>query len=264
MKVYKHKDYDYVTIVEVLNEEIEKIDFCICKQPKERLGDFYNRQNVKPDVVINAGFFATKTGNSIFNLVDDGKVYSKHERYKWGMGVNTDHKRLKYCSLGNKDIVDFVSGYPNLVDGGKMCSPWTFANEINYKASRSMIGYNDNTVFFVTVDKPGMFFTQMAQLMIDIGCTYAVNLDGGGSSRMLVDGVAVNKPTENRAVDSVFACWLKKDKQEVEQTEQEDITKCLYAVQTGVFSSKKNAEVQANKLTQLGFVPIIKQVEVLT
>ena len=210
MKVYIHPEYDYVNVVEVLKSEIKYIDLCMCAQPKETLGSFYSRQEDKPDVLINAGFFATSTGDSCFNIVDDGVVYSENSKYKWGMGITKDHKELKYGSIAmpSYGLVDFVSGYPNLVDGGKSCAPWTFATEINYKALRSMIGYNDTSIFFVTVNKPGMTFTTMANLMIDLGCTHAVNLDGGGSSRLMVGGEVINSPTENRAVDSVFALWL--------------------------------------------------------
>lgn len=211
MKVYTHPEYDYVKVVEVPNEEIEKIDLCMCEQPKETLGSFYSRQDTKPDVLINAGFFATTTGASCFNIVDDGEVFSEHEKYKWGMGITAEHKKLQYGSIAMNSyykFVDFLSGYPNLVDNGVACSPWTFATEINYNAYRSMIGYNDTTTFFVTVGSPGMQFTKMAQLMIGIGCKYAINLDGGGSSRLMVEGEVVNTPSENRAVDSVFALWL--------------------------------------------------------
>ena len=212
MKTYIDSIYSYAHIVEINNSELEKIDLVICKQPKETLGNFYNRQTVKPDVLINAGFFALKTGETIFNVVDEGKTISNDSLYKWGLGILSDHKTLKYGSIANKsnNYVDFVSGYPPLVDNGKSCAPWTWATEINYKALRTIVGYNDNTVFIVNIDKPGLGFTAMANLMIRIGCKYAINLDGGGSSRCLVNGKVNNKPTEDRAVDSVLAFYLKK------------------------------------------------------
>ena len=235
MKVYKHSEYDYVTIVEVPKSEVEKIDLCMCDQPKETLGNFYSRQDEKPDVLINAGFFATTTGASCFNIVDDGVVYSEHEKYKWGMGITSEHKTITYGTISNAgyQFVDFLSGYPNLVDGGKFCAPWTFATEINYYALRSMIGYNNDTIFFVTVNKPGMQFTDMANLMIDIGCLYAINLDGGGSSRCMVEGEVVNEPTENRAVDSVIALWLTDEARKDYLGETMDGSYYIYTVKSG-------------------------------
>lgn len=210
MKVYKHSDYDYVNIVEISKNEIKKIDFAMCQQPKEKLKSFYDRQEDKPDVLCNAGFFATSTGDTCFNVVDDGVVYSENTKYKWGMGITKEHKELKYgcISMPSYGFVDFVSGYPNLVDSGNSCAPWTFATEINYKALRTMIGYNDDTIFVVTVNSPGMTFSTMANLMINIGCKFAINLDGGGSSRCLVGGSVINDPSEDRAVDSVFCIYL--------------------------------------------------------
>lgn len=213
MKVYTDKIYSYAHIVEINKSEIGKIDLAICKQPRETLGNFYKRQTVKPNVLINAGFFSMKNGETIFNVVDEGKEVSNHPSYKWGLGITSDHKTLKYGSIADKsnNFIDFVTGYPPLVDNGKSCAPWKFANEINYKALRTMVGYNDTKIFVVNIDKPGLGFTAMANLMIRIGCKYAINLDGGGSSRCLVNGKVVNRPTENRAVDSVLAFYLNKE-----------------------------------------------------
>lgn len=233
MKVYTHSSYNYVHIVEIPKSEIRKIDLAMGKQPKETLGDFYNRQTDKPDVLVNAGFFATSTGETVFNVVDDGIVYSTNPKYKWGIGITKEHKDIKYGSIeyASNGFVDFVSGYPPLVDNGVSCAPWTFANEINYKALRTMIGYNDTTIFIVTVDKPGMTFNTMASLMISIGCKYAVNLDGGGSSRCMVNGKVINTPTENRKVDSMIAVYLNKSNNTNKGDVEMDYS--IYTVKTG-------------------------------
>ena len=76
MKVYTDKIYSYAHIVEINKSEIGKIDLAICKQPRETLGNFYKRQTVKPNVLINAGFFSMKNGETIFNVVDEGKEVS--------------------------------------------------------------------------------------------------------------------------------------------------------------------------------------------
>ena len=43
MKVYTHSKYSYVRVAEIPKNEIEKIDFSLCKQPRETLFSFYNR-----------------------------------------------------------------------------------------------------------------------------------------------------------------------------------------------------------------------------
>lgn len=252
MKHYEHPDYGYVDVVEIKKDEIERIDLVMGKEPKERLMDWYNRQDVKPDLLINAGFFGTKSGNSIFNLIDDGDVKSKNQSYKWGMYIDKAHKDIKYGSCENPNVADFVSAYPPLVDGGKSCAPWKWATEINYKALRTMIGYNADTIYAVTISKPGMKFDPMADLMIDIGCTNAINLDGGGSSRMMVNGKVVNAPTENRAVDSMIAVWLKKSDATPEPTPA-PVKQYRYTVQLGSFSKYSNAKNLVAELKIKGY-----------
>lgn len=65
-------NYNGITIVKVPKIEIEKIDFIACNEPKETLEHFYNRQTVKPDVLINGGFFALNNGTPVFDFTDDG------------------------------------------------------------------------------------------------------------------------------------------------------------------------------------------------
>lgn len=210
MKVYTDKTYKYAHIVEIDKFELSKIDLDLCAQPKETLSSYYNRQKTKPDVLINAGFFSLKSGESIWNLINEGKVIVSSNEYVDGFGITKDHKTMKLCTKDATGIVDFVTAYPVLVRNKKICTPWTYAKEINYKALRTMVGYNDSKYFIVMVDKPGLGFTAMANLMIRIGCTDAINLDGGGSSRCLVNGKVINTPTENRKVDSVMAFYIKK------------------------------------------------------
>ena len=52
----------------------------------------------------------------------------------------------------------------------------------------------------------GASLPQAAQLMAEIGCVEALNLDGGGSSCMLVNGKEAIRPSDKveRAVPGVF------------------------------------------------------------
>jgi len=43
-----------------------------------------------------------------------------------------------------------------------------------------------------------MTFPELAGLMEEIGCTDAVNLDGGGSSTMWLGGRVMNQPSDGR------------------------------------------------------------------
>ena len=42
----------------------------------------------------------------------------------------------------------------------------------------------------------GMSLTALAELLLEFGAADAINLDGGGSSTMFLDGKVVNKPSD--------------------------------------------------------------------
>jgi len=59
----------------------------------------------------------------------------------------------------------------------------------------------DGTLVFVTVDgrqpetSVGMSIPELTDLMLELGCVSAMNLDGGGSTTMVIDGQVVNSPS---------------------------------------------------------------------
>lgn len=68
---------------------------------------------------------------------------------------------------------------------------------------RTAVGVRaDGTLVFVTVDgrRPGvsvgMSIPELIDLMTELGCISAVNLDGGGSTTMVIEGKIVNTPTD--------------------------------------------------------------------
>lgn len=69
---------------------------------------------------------------------------------------------------------------------------------------RTALGWNDESFFFVVVDgrrkdvSVGMTFVELANEMKRLGCTDAMNLDGGGSAMLWVNGAIRNQPSENR------------------------------------------------------------------
>ena len=76
------------------------------------------------------------------------------------------------------------------------------------------VGDNKDNIFSFGCSRwenkgPGMTLKELAEFMLSIGCVNAINLDGGGSTRLLHNGAAINKPTENRAVDNFICVYLK-------------------------------------------------------
>ena len=238
MKVYKHTAYNYVTIVEVPKKEIEKIDFALCKQPTETLKNYYNRQEVKPDILSNGGFFNMSDGKTIFNYRDEGESKTAWHWHTTGMGVVNGE--LKYGDLSGEKWNDFITGYPPLIANGKALTI-EYATELNYKARRTVLAYNTDTIFLLAIESPGMNFSQMQNVLLGLGVTYAINLDGGGSTKILQNGTSITSTSYNRAVDNVVAIYLKK----------EPVQKTIYRVQVGAFSKKANAEALLDKIKAL-------------
>ena len=206
MKVYKHGIYDFVTVVEIPKKQIKKIDFALCRQPSETLKSYYDRQEKKPDFVINGGIFNLPDGKTYFNYLDEGETISGWHWYTAGMGIADGE--LKYGALSSEKWTDFVSGYPPLIADGKAL-PITYATELNCKARRSVLAYNADTVFLIAVESPGMKFEAVQEVLLTMGVTHAIALDGGGSTKILQDGKSITSTLYNRAVDNVVAVWLK-------------------------------------------------------
>jgi exopolysaccharide biosynthesis protein len=91
---------------------------------------------------------------------------------------------------------------------------------INDKHPRTAMGYTkDNKLIILVVQgrfpniAEGATLTQEAQLLKDLGCIEAINLDGGGSSCLLVNGKETIKPCDKegqRPVPAVFLIKAKK------------------------------------------------------
>ncbi len=94
-----------------------------------------------------------------------------------------------------------IGGGPRLVVNGKPVGGWRSPND---RHPRTAIGWNDDHLYFVLVDgrqpglSVGMSFTELANYFIKLGCTTAVNLDGGGSASMWLFGHTVSSPSEGR------------------------------------------------------------------
>lgn len=102
-----------------------------------------------------------------------------------------------------ENVNHIVSGGPFLVQNGKV---FVDAKDqkllsITGRNPRTAIGYTKNNEFIMmTIDgreqsSVGMTLAETAQLMHEFGCIWAMNLDGGGSSVMLVKDKIVNNPS---------------------------------------------------------------------
>lgn len=107
-----------------------------------------------------------------------------------------------------ENINHIISGGPYLVKDGSIYIDVTAQklNAITGKNPRTAVGYTDNNEFImVTVDgreqnSVGMTLGELARMMKEFGCINAMNLDGGGSSVMYIQGKIVNTPAQKGGI----------------------------------------------------------------
>ena len=101
-----------------------------------------------------------------------------------------------------KDVNHIVSGGPYLVKNGEVYVDMTAQklSSVGGRNPRTAIGYTkDNHLIMLTADgregsSIGLTLIELAELMKEFGCVNAMNLDGGGSTVMYIQGEVVNKP----------------------------------------------------------------------
>ena len=103
-------------------------------------------------------------------------------------------------------VTQSVGGSPILVRDGHRWFPEEQRDLYRLRAPRTMAGWtSDGSLLLATVDgrQPGrsigMTMDEAADLMIGLGAADAINLDGGGSTAFVQDGVVINHPSD-RAV----------------------------------------------------------------
>ena len=106
------------------------------------------------------------------------------------------------------DVEQIISGGPYLVKNGQIYidTQEEKLNAITGKNPRTAIGYTkDGNLIMVTIDgreqnSVGMTLGELAWYMKSIGAYEAMNLDGGGSSVMYVNGNIVNSPAQKGGI----------------------------------------------------------------
>lgn len=90
-----------------------------------------------------------------------------------------------------------VGGTPILIRDGHVIEDFspeqTLESFLVNKHHRTAVGIRENGEWvFVVVDAPGMTMNELAKFMLDLNCISALNLDGGSSSTMIIEGSVVN------------------------------------------------------------------------
>ena len=143
-----------------------------------------------------------------------GKTWS----YPTSMPLENGRVPQESYPEGAKELVakTAIGGGPVLTKGGEIINSWE--NEYlnvnpNDNRPRTAIGYNPETerIFIIACagdnieDVAGLTLDDLANVMKELGCAESVNLDGGGSTVMLVNGNEIIKPSDGQQ-RSVGSC----------------------------------------------------------
>jgi hypothetical protein len=121
-----------------------------------------------------------------------------------GLEIGTTLTLSTDCTRNLRGAETAVGGRHILVHRGKE-NQWPEESTkpvAAFRNPRTAVGYNNHWVYLVVVDgrqkglSMGMSFTELAKFMKELGCTDALNLDGGGSSTFWLDGKVLNSPSD--------------------------------------------------------------------
>lgn len=164
---------------------------------------------------INAGFFAVtgrNRGYPIGALRVEGELLSKPYAGRSCLGWNEEDE----AALGRVDSVDdaiweempfLIQAGPLLLnDGQPQGDPEGFSSAlISARHPRSAVGLTeDGEWFFLAVDgrnglhASGATLTELTSILRSCGASCALNLDGGGSTEIIVNGRVYNSPSEGK------------------------------------------------------------------
>jgi hypothetical protein len=113
--------------------------------------------------------------------------------------------------INGRKVRDVVAGFPILVLEGRKNIVGSPSKSLSQRHPRTAFCYNRPKIIFTVVDgrqpqlSVGMTLDELAELMVELGCTTAMNSDGGGSSVMAVRGATagaamqiVNSPSDGQ------------------------------------------------------------------
>ncbi len=123
-------------------------------------------------------------------------------------------------------VQDAVAGVPRLIKNGRVDITWeqekTTKSFVETRHPRTAVAkLKDGKFLMITVDgrsevSGGIGLQDLAEYLLSLGATDAMNLDGGGSTTMFVDGKVVNKPSdkegERKVSDAILVTLRRPDR----------------------------------------------------
>lgn len=167
---------------------------------------------------INGSFFNMEDGGSVVFMKEEDELISRGAAGRnvytenGGIGWNSDFQPLimerPVAGWESVNISNLLTAGPLLIFENSLLE---FRNDAFHqnRHPRTAVGITgENHLLLVTVDgrsfqSYGMTIPELAQFFTEMGATHALNLDGGGSTAMWIQGGAgvVNYPSDNLEFD---------------------------------------------------------------
>ena len=148
--------------------------------------------------IINGGFYERETFKPMNHLVVDGKVISK-SLGKTGLSMKGGKIVPSYDN--QVGYPDHLSGYPMLVANG--VAQTNFPQDIIPATERTVVGLTPDAII-IAIFKTPIKLTEVPEIMISLGCIWAFNLDGGGSTQCDLNG---RRSYSSRRVHNYVLFW---------------------------------------------------------
>ncbi|CAN5383388.1 hypothetical protein BH20ACI1_BH20ACI1_00850 [soil metagenome] len=163
------------------------------------------------------GFVLSANGSEIPDLLKFANL-----NYKINLEITMTRHDAGEIDASGEDI---VGGAPQLIKNGKIEITWeqekTSKAFVETKHPRTAVAkLKDGKFLMVTVDgrseeSGGIGLEDLAKILLELGATDAMNLDGGGSTTMFLGGKIVNKPSdkegERKVSDAILVFPRKKN-----------------------------------------------------
>lgn len=222
-----YEAHQEVNILEIdLRKKKIDIDFAGLSTGLELTSEFIKNSNAIGGV--NGGFFDVKDGGSVTFLKIDSKIINtttmnsgevRSDRTNGAIIINGDTGRESIDILGteltNLNWEESIDASDVMVCGPLLIMDDTYVllakNAFNdNRHPRSAVALNDNKLILMTVDgrsnrSYGMSLPELAFFLKQIGAEKALNLDGGGSTTLVLNtpkkaGI-LNYPSDNKKFD---------------------------------------------------------------
>ena len=170
------------------------------------------RSKTGADIVINCTLYNPTKWVPVCDVKCDGKVLSDDQYGYWGFGWNKNDNIMVMTNNINT-YENYITSVALIKDGKDTII--TANADVRRAAGRTAIGFRADGQMVIWCTKegaPNMTLETLRSKLYELGCEYALALDGGGSSQLSQDGK--NYIYSSRKVQNYLCIWVEKPEQE--------------------------------------------------